>query len=125
MFGLNSVDGSEIMEITPDNFRQKLHRTKLKLKNFLENNCGLINKSATCKCNKRLDFAISNGRISKDRFTFTDENYLSSQMDIMSFIKMMEKYEDYSDVFMQNPQYAMPNEMTLPLLKEINKYFSN
>ena len=75
MFGLNSVDGSEIMEITPDNFRQKLHRTKLKLKNFLENNCGLINKSATCKCNKRLDFAISNGRISKDRFTFTDENY--------------------------------------------------
>lgn len=125
MFGLNSVDGSGIMEITPDNFRQKLHRTKLKLKNFLENNCGLINKLATCKCNKRLDFAISNGRISKDRFTFTDENYLSSQMDIMSFIEMMEKYEDYSDVFMQNPQYAMPNEMTLPLLKEINKYFSN
>lgn len=125
MFELNSVNGSAIMEITPDNYRQKLHRAKLRLKNFLENNCGLINKSATCKCNKRLDYAISNGRISKERLTFTEEKYLSDEMNIKSFIEMMEKYEDYSDVFTQNPQYVMPEEKALPLLREINKHFSN
>ncbi len=125
MFELNSVNGSAIMEITPDNYRQKLHRAKLRLKNFLENNCGLINKSATCKCNKRLDYAISNGRISKERLTFTEEKYLSDEMNIKSFIEIMEKYEDYSDVFTQNPQYVMPEEKALPLLREINKHFSN
>lgn len=125
MFELNSVNGSAIMGITPDNYRQKLHRAKLRLKNFLENNCGLINKSATCKCNKRLDYAISNGRISKERLTFTEEKYLSDEMNIKSFIEIMEKYEDYSDVFTQNPQYVMPEEKALPLLREINKHFSN
>jgi hypothetical protein len=125
MFGLNSVDGSAIMEITPENYRQKLHRTKSKLKNFLENNCGLINKSATCKCRKRLDYALSNGRISKKGLVFTEEKYLPDEMNIEFFIDMMEKYEDYSDVFTQNPKYVMQEETRLPLLREINKHFSN
>lgn len=125
MFGINSVNGGTIMEITPDNYRQKLHRAKLKLKNFIENNCGLINKSSICQCSKRLDYALSIGRISKERLAFTEEKYLPDQLNIKSFIEMMERYEDYSDIFAQNPHYVLPEEFGLPLLKEINKIFSN
>jgi RNA polymerase sigma factor (sigma-70 family) len=125
MFELNSIDGGTIMEISPDTYRQKLHRARTKLKNFLEKNCGLINKSATCQCRKRLDYAFSKGRISKDKLDFTAEKYIPGDMNIPAFIEMMENYEDYSDIFKQNPQYAMPEETRLSLLEKINKHFSN
>ncbi|MEX0359372.1 MAG: RNA polymerase sigma factor, partial [Allomuricauda sp.] len=37
--------GSEIMEISKQNFRIKLHRAKKQLYNFMDHKCGLINKS--------------------------------------------------------------------------------
>jgi RNA polymerase sigma factor (sigma-70 family) len=125
MFGLNSVDGSEIMETSPDNYRQKLHRAKSKLKNFLENNCGLISPNATCKCRKRLDYALQMNRISNERPMFSSGQFLESGISISAFIEMMEKYEDYSDIFKQNPHYVLPEETGLLLLEKINNHFLN
>jgi len=39
----NSVDGSEIMGITSENFRKKLSRSRTKIRSFLNNKCGLAN----------------------------------------------------------------------------------
>jgi RNA polymerase sigma factor, sigma-70 family len=123
MFGLNSTDGSSIVEITSEAYRQKLHRAKSKLKNFLENNCGLINKAATCKCRKRLNYALSNGRISRGKQNFTSELYLPNEMDVSAFIKMMESYEDYSDTFKHTPYYVIPEEEKVILLEKVGNYF--
>jgi RNA polymerase sigma factor (sigma-70 family) len=123
MFGLSSTDGSAIVEITPEAYRQKLHRAKSKLKNFLENNCGLINKAATCKCRKRLNYALSNGRIARGKQNFTSEFYLPNEMDISAFIKMMESYEDYSDTFKHTPYYVISEDEKVNLLDKVNIFF--
>ncbi|MBP1640499.1 MAG: polymerase sigma factor, sigma-70 family [Bacteroidetes bacterium] len=123
MFGLNSTDGSSILEIAPEAYRQKLHRAKSKLKNFLENNCGLINKAATCKCRKRLNHALSNGRISRKKQDFTSERYLPNAMNVSAFIKVMESYEDYSDTFKHTPYYIIPEEEKVILLEKVGNYF--
>lgn len=110
-FNINSSLGGEIMEISPDNYRQKLSRAKTKLKNFLEKNCGLVNAEATCKCRKRLQYAEESHRIDKENPIFTSKKYLANDFDIQSFISEMEKMEDYSDVFRNNPEYLMPDEI--------------
>lgn len=124
MFQLNSKDGGSIMGITPDNYRQKLHRIILKLKNFIEGNCGLVNKEAICKCNKRISYALLNKRISKENPEYVNEKYFSDEIDIKSFIEMMDKYEDFSDLFTKNPMYILPEVKEMPLLNKINEYFS-
>ncbi len=54
----NSVEGSEIMQITAVNFRKKLSRSRTKIRNFLTNKCGLANPKNPCRCNKKVDFLI-------------------------------------------------------------------
>ncbi len=54
----NSVEGAEIMQITAENFRKKLSRSRAKIRNFLNNKCGLANSKNPCRCNKKIDFLI-------------------------------------------------------------------
>tara|TARA_R110002126_G_scaffold236965_1_gene380531 strand:- start:2967 stop:3773 length:807 start_codon:yes stop_codon:yes gene_type:complete len=54
----NSVEGSEILEITAENYRKKLSRSRTKIRNFLNNKCGLANPDNPCRCNKKIDFLI-------------------------------------------------------------------
>ncbi len=54
----NSVEGSEIMQITAENFRKKLSRSRTKIRNFLNNKCGLANPKNPCRCVKKVDFLI-------------------------------------------------------------------
>jgi len=54
----NSIEGAEIMEITAENFRKKLSRSRTKIRNFLNSKCGLVNPDNPCRCNKKIDFLI-------------------------------------------------------------------
>lgn len=120
MFNLSSVQGGEMMSITPELFRKKLSRAKHKLRNFLESNCGLINKDATCKCRNRLGYAIKNNRISFDNPTYLSPKYLDSNVEIRLLISQMEKFDDYSDVFKTNPDYIMRNEIRELVYEALN-----
>jgi RNA polymerase sigma factor (sigma-70 family) len=45
--------GSEVMEISKENFRIKLHRAKHQLYSFMNDKCGLINKANPCRCARK------------------------------------------------------------------------
>ena len=55
----NSREGAEILEITSENFRKKLSRSRTKIRNFLTNKCGLANPKNPCRCTKKIDFLIN------------------------------------------------------------------
>ncbi|MEM8887493.1 MAG: RNA polymerase sigma factor, partial [Bacteroidota bacterium] len=52
-FGINHKLGAELFEVSPQNFRIKLHRARKELYNYMNNKCGLINKSNPCRCPKK------------------------------------------------------------------------
>lgn len=68
----NSVEGSEILEISPDNFRQKLSRSRKKIRNFLNNKCGLVNTLNPCRCVRKIDFLIDENIIDPKSLRFAD-----------------------------------------------------
>lgn len=43
----------EIMEISKENFRVKLHRAKQQLYTFMDDKCGLVNKKNPCRCKRK------------------------------------------------------------------------
>ena len=62
--------GSEVMEISKENFRIKLHRAKQQLYNFMDNKCGLINKKNPCRCARKTASYVKLGFVDPVRLHF-------------------------------------------------------
>jgi RNA polymerase sigma factor (sigma-70 family) len=53
IFGVTDATGAELLEISRQNFRQKLARARRDLHSFMQNQCGLVNTSNPCRCAKK------------------------------------------------------------------------
>lgn len=106
MFKLDSRIASEILEITPENYRQKLSRTRKKVANFLASYCGLTG-SEICNCKKRVDYAISQKRINPKKTEFLNLKTLN-QDTLTAYKEEMEKLDELANTFEELPHYKSP-----------------
>ncbi|MCB0707087.1 MAG: sigma-70 family RNA polymerase sigma factor [Saprospiraceae bacterium] len=88
IFGADHNIGSEIMEISKDNYRKKLSNARKDLHNFMLNKCGLVNKSNPCRCHKKVTVALENGMIDA-------KNLLFNQKEFSTFKKTLEPDANY------------------------------
>jgi len=70
IFKIDHTIGSTMLEISKDNFRQKLSRARKDLYSFMNSKCGLINKSNPCRCNKKTKSFIKAGWVDKDKMKY-------------------------------------------------------
>lgn len=77
MFNVNDEVGSEILEISAVNFRQKLSRARKQLANFMNNKCGLMNKDNPCHCSKKTKLMMDAGHVNPEKLLFS-QNYVYS-----------------------------------------------
>ena len=89
IFEFNSIEGSEILEIRPENFRKQLSRARKKIRNFLQNKCGLANPSNPCRCTKKIDFLIENKAINPQKLRFA--NFSNRSIELVNKIDTMQK----------------------------------
>lgn len=75
IFGADHNVGSEIMEISKDNYRMKLSKARKDLYNFMENKCGLVNKSNPCRCHKKVTVATASGMVDAKNLLFNRKEY--------------------------------------------------
>jgi RNA polymerase sigma factor (sigma-70 family) len=70
IFNADHRIGSEMLEISADNFRQKLARARKDLYQFMNNKCGLINKENPCRCAKKTKGFIEAGWVDSAHLKF-------------------------------------------------------
>jgi RNA polymerase sigma factor (sigma-70 family) len=70
IFGVSDAVGADLLEITAENFRQRLTRARRDLRNFMSDKCGLINKSNPCRCAKKTRGFIQEGHVDPDNLLF-------------------------------------------------------
>ena len=70
VFNADHTIGSEILDISKNNFRTRLSRARRDLYNFMNNKCGLVNKANPCRCRKKTRFAIDNGFMDPQNLKF-------------------------------------------------------
>lgn len=92
ILGFNDKIGSEILEVSPENFRMILSRAKKQLYSFMNDKCGLVNKNNPCRCSKKTKSFIEAGYVNPKNLLFYPKH--------KSFIKKnalekQEKMEDY------------------------------
>lgn len=105
IFGADHNIGSEIMEISKDNYRMKLSKARKDLYSFMQNKCGLVNKANPCRCHKKVTFATENGMVDAKNLLFNRKEYSTFKEQLEpdasflvddSEIKYAELHQDHS-----------------------------
>lgn len=127
LMDVSDAVGSEIMEISKDNFRQKLSRARRDLHNFMNNKCGLINKENPCRCSKKTKALIQVGYVNPDNLKFTRSYYF--KMDKMAERKVEELVsvldEDCNELFRSHPFEKSPDfVLSLRKILESEKFLN-
>lgn len=102
MFRVDSRLAAEILEISPEAYRQRLARIKKKMAGFLDEYCGLSGKGV-CSCSKRISYAIATHRVNPEKPEYTS---LEENTEFLQECKTaMEEIDDRSLVFSSLPAY--------------------
>lgn len=73
IFGVSDAVGAELLELSRDNFRQRLARARRDLQNFMQDKCGLVNTANPCRCAKKTRGFIAAGHIDPNNLRFARE----------------------------------------------------
>lgn len=74
ILGASDAVGSEILEISADNFRQSLSRARRDLYQFMHDQCGLVNPNNPCRCAKKTRGFIEAGHVDPNHLQFVPEH---------------------------------------------------
>jgi hypothetical protein len=77
IFSVASEVGAEVMEVSPENFRQLLSRARRDLYQFMHDKCGLVNKANPCRCAKKTRSFMRAGYVDPDRLQFVKDRLSS------------------------------------------------
>ena len=115
MFKIDSRMAGDILEMTPEAYRQRLSRARKKMADFLGSYCGEYG-SGRCKCRERVNYAIQNHRIDPLQLDYVTAAEIPVQT-MLDVKNAMEEIDDLSQDFSFCKPYQSP-ERTRRLIQE-------
>jgi RNA polymerase sigma factor (sigma-70 family) len=70
IFAVSDAVGAELLEISRDNFRQRLARARRDLHSFMNDKCGLVDQANPCRCAKKTRGFIQVGYVDPQSLLF-------------------------------------------------------
>ena len=122
LFDIDHNMGSEILEISPGNFRVKLMRARKDIYQWMNNKCGLVNKDNPCRCSKKTKGYVKAGKVDPNNLQF-NTRYQSKIKDLSrnNAVEITDTVEELNrNVFKDHP---MQDPIKAP--KIINEIFNN
>lgn len=116
MFHADSKVCGEILDITPEAYRQRLSRIRKTVATFLSENCGLT-ETGGCNCQKRVGYAITTHRLNPKQLAYSALEQLPAT-DTLGFVQAMEEMDAQSLIFANLPKYRSPQD-TKTLLEKL------
>lgn len=116
MFKVDSRIAGDILEMTPEAYRQRLSRIRKKMAEFLGTYCGEYG-SGRCKCKDRVNYAIQSHRINPLQLDYTAATEIPIQT-MLDVKNAMEDIDDLSQDFSFCKSYQSP-ERTKHLIQEL------
>lgn len=106
MFRIDSHTAGDILEMSAENYRQKLSRIRAKVAAFLAEYCGLSG-TGMCSCKKRVEYAVKQKRLNPKQLEYIKLHPLEKR--VLEEVKgEMEKLDELSLVFDELPMYQTP-----------------
>ncbi len=105
ILGASDTVGAEVLEMTADNFRQSLARARRDLYSFMNDKCGLVNKSNPCRCPKKTKAFIEEGHVDPLHLRFAPQ-HLERIKDVAgATVRELEDavQEEYAAIYRDHP----------------------
>lgn len=109
MFKIDSRIAGDILEMTPEAYRQRLSRIRRKMADFLSEYCGEYG-GGRCKCKDRVDYAIQSHRLNPLRLEYRTAQEIPIQT-MIEVKSAMEDIDGLSQVFAFCKAYQSPEHM--------------
>ena len=109
MFKLDSRIAGEILEMTPEAYRQRLSRIRRKMADFLQQYCGVYG-GGSCRCKDRVNYAIQSHRLHPQQLDYVEANEISVKT-MLDVKQAMEEMDDLSQDFSFCKVYQSPEQM--------------
>ena len=105
IFGASDTVGSEILEMSADNFRQSLSRARRDLYQFMHGQCGLVNANNPCRCPKKTKGFIEAGHVDPDHLQFVPLHLRRITEVAEGIVRTIENTvdEQYAAIFREHP----------------------
>ncbi len=110
IFGVTDTVAAEVLEITCDNYRQRLARARRDLRHFMNDKCGLVNPANPCRCAKKTRGFIAAGHVDPENLLFTRDRICQvreAAPQAYAAIKTLD--EECADIYRGHPFYKPPD----------------
>ena len=106
VFQLASADAAFICNVTPAAFRQRASRARTALREFVAEHCGLVERRAACRCDRRVRTAVRIGRVDPAHLLF------AGHVAPDEVVGEMERLHDLASLMRSHPDYEAPETIT-------------
>lgn len=105
IFGASDTVGAEILQMSPDNFRQSLLRARRDLYQFMQGQCGLVNANNPCRCPKKTRGFIEAGHVDPQHLQFVPLQLTRIRQAAADSVRTLENAvdEQYAAIFREHP----------------------
>lgn len=110
IFGVSDTVGAELVELSRENFRQRLSRARRDLHNFMQDKCGLVNTANPCRCAKKTRGFIAAGHIDPNNLRFARERVAQVHDVAMRASNEISALDEaYAEVYRDHPFQNSPD----------------
>lgn len=114
VFDLSGEMASSISGASPEVHRQRLSRAKRQLEAFTGSYCGIVNDTAACSCDRRVQRAIELGRVRREDLVLARH----ARRKLEGPVREMESLHATAALFRSHPDYSAP-ELLARRIREI------
>lgn len=113
IFGASDTVGSEVLDISADNFRQSLSRARRDLYQFMHGQCGLVNANNPCRCPKKTKGFIEAGHVDPRQLQFVPLHLQRISEAAEGIVRTIDSTvdEQYAAIFREHPFLEPKNQL--------------
>ncbi|BBO91490.1 RNA polymerase sigma factor [Desulfosarcina ovata] len=113
IFGVTSNEGAYIFDITPETFRKRLSRSRMRIGEFMMKHCGLVNKNNFCRCHKQAGKKLASmPRIPAMRPVIKRDGVAKGRAEAVAHLNELSEIERTTAMFRRYPEYRSPESFT-------------
>ena len=118
IFEVSDTIGAELLEISRENFRQRLARARRDLHSFMNDKCGLVNRANPCRCAKKTRGFIEAGYVDPTHLLFARGRVQQVREVARMKAEALATLDDQcAEVFREHPFYESPD--LVPALRRL------
>ena len=110
ILSVSDTVAAEVLEITTDNFRQRLARARRDLRSFMNDKCGLVNQANPCRCAKKTRGFIQAGHVDPNNLLFHRERICEVREAAPQVYQTIKNLDGRcAEIYRQHPFYKPPD----------------